>query len=455
MHAWKPGCLCKCFLVLSFVSVVAILLKDVFVEKTVSRVSQLGKVSRLSRLSRVSRLSRKSKGYSKAKYESKDPEITLLLRMPGKVQEQRKRFFCDFFRTTVLFWPPSYGKIVLVLDEESEMDHEFGEIIPNHIRARFPDYELEVLYEALPKDENVLEFQRAPRDAGYNRQLWSSFFFDLYTNDPIIGWMDSDAAFITPVTKSMIFSGKRLRVLGWDCTFDFVWVKQWALTTQRALGLPYVADYMSYFPVYIYRDTFLHCREYIMKHLKVSDFEQAFQLFYHDKNMLSPVSVVLSYAWYFERDRYDWNMKLCTGLIEYNKRFPPAASIGPEHLEDILSQPQATFHVPYGEFLSYNILVSFCLSHKAAGNKLDICLKHKFELSHSFDLLHHDLQRVRTIRPNPCSGKKAFCLGVLRHHYKEVGHEVIAKRRKLDWSSVQTAEKLAERYGITCKPLLY
>ncbi|XP_015765761.1 PREDICTED: uncharacterized protein LOC107344597 isoform X3 [Acropora digitifera] len=446
MRALKPRCLCKCFLVLSFVSVVGILLKDVFLEKTVSRVSHF---------SQVSRLSRKSKGYSKAKYESKDPEITLLLRMPGKVQEQRKRFFCDFFRTTVLFWPPSYGKIVLVLDEESELDHEFGEIIPNHIRARFPDYKLEVLYEALPKDENVLEFLDAPRDAGYNRQLWSSFFFDLYTNDPIIGWMDSDAAFITPVTKSMIFSGKRLRVLGWDCTLDFVWVKQWALTTQRALGLPYVVDFMSYFPVYIYRDTFLHCREYIMKHLKVSDFEQAFRLFYFDENWLSPVSVILSYAWFFERDRYDWNMKLCTGLTEYNKRFPAAATIGPEHLEDILSQPQATFHVSYGEFLSYHILVSFCLSHKAAGNKLDICLKHKFELSHSFDLLHHDLERVRTIQPNPCSGKKAFCLGVLRHHYKEVGHEVIAKRRKLDWSSVQTTEKLARRYGITCKPLLY
>ena len=88
----------------------------------------------------------------------------------------------------------------------------------------------------------------------------------------------------------------------------------------------------------------------------------------------------------------------------------------------------ATFHVTYGKFLSYSILVSFCLSHKAAGNKLDICLKHKFELSDNFDLLHHDLQRVRTIHPNPCSDKNAFyCLSVLRHHYEEVGHEVMKK----------------------------
>ena len=120
------------------------------------------------------------------------------------------------------------------------------------------------------------------------------------------------------MTKSSIFRGKKLRVLIWDCTFYFPWVKQWAISSERALGLPYVADYMSYFQVYIYRDTFLHCREYIMKHLNVSDFEQAIKVFYFDGNALFPVNVVLSYAWFFERDRYDWNMKLCTDLTEYN-----------------------------------------------------------------------------------------------------------------------------------------
>ena len=171
------------------------------------------------------------------------------------------------------------------------------------------------------------------------------------------------------------FSGAKLRVLGWDCTFHFPWVKQWAVSSERALGLPYVADYMSYFPVYNYRDTFVHCREYIMKHLNVNDFEQAFRLFYFDGNWLSPVSVVLSYAWFFERDRYDWNMKLCTDLTECNKRFPVGATIGPEHLEDILSQPQTAFHVRYGEFLSANILISYCLWHEAAGNRLAVCAR--------------------------------------------------------------------------------
>ena len=268
--------------------------------------------------------------------------------------------------------------------------------------------------------------------------------------------MDSDVAFITPVTKSSIFSGTKLRVLGWDCTFHFPWVKGWAVSSERALGLPYVADYMSYFPIYIYRDTFLHCREYIMKHLNVSDFEQAFRLFYFDGNWLSPVSVVLSYAWFFERDRYDWNMKLCTDLTEYNKRFPVGATIGPEHLEDILSQPQTAFHVRYGEFLHANILISYCLSQEAAGNQLDVCLKHNFSLSDNFDLLHHDLQRVRTIETNTCAGKNAdYCLQVLGDHYKEVGLEIKNNLRQLNWRGVKVVETLTKEMGMKCTDFIY
>ena len=243
--------------------------------------------------------------------------------------------------------------------------------------------------------------------------------------------------------------------MGLYFSFSFSWVKQWAVSSERALGLPYVTDYMSYFPVYIYRDTFLHSREYIMKHLNVSDFEQAFRLFYFDGNWLSPVSVVLSYAWFFERDRYDWNMKLCTDLTEYNKRFPVGATIGPEHLEDILSQPQAAFHVRYREFLHANILISYCLSQEAAGTRLAVCEKHNFSLSDNFYLLHHDLQRVKEL-PNICTGKNTdYCLQVLDCHYKEFGLKIKQNGRKLLWSNVVVVEKLGNEIGLTCKPLLY
>lgn len=379
--------------------------------------------------------------------------ITLFVRMTGKLEQHKHRFYCHLFRTTVLYWPPSYGKIVVVLDDESKLDHEFGENIKRQAHGSFPDYKLEVLYEALPKNPNVLDFPDSPKPPGYNRQLWSSFYIDLYTNDSIIAWMDNDVAFITPVTRSSIFKSSKLRVLGWECSMVDKWVQTWAHTTELALGFPFVADFMTYFPVYIYRDTFTHCREHILNRFKTQNFDEAFKSFYH--GFISPVSIVMSYAWHFERDRYDWNMKICSDLKEYNKKFPLGHEIKPEHTQSILSEPQTAVHLPYADFMLHNVLVSFCLSHKAAGNNFDICSKQIFSLRDNFDLFHHDLQRVRSVQQNPCSQcareKNHSCLQVLERHYKQVSVEVTKQGRKLDWHSVEKVEKLANDMDIKCE----
>ena len=44
------------------------------------------------------------------------PSMTLFVRMAGKLKEHRTAFYCDLFRTAVLFWPASFGKTVVVLD---------------------------------------------------------------------------------------------------------------------------------------------------------------------------------------------------------------------------------------------------------------------------------------------------------------------------------------------------
>ena len=52
--------------------------------------------------------------------------ITLFVRMAGKLKQHGTRFYCDFFRTAVLFWSASFGKTVVVLDEESVEDHLYA-----------------------------------------------------------------------------------------------------------------------------------------------------------------------------------------------------------------------------------------------------------------------------------------------------------------------------------------
>ena len=69
--------------------------------------------------------------------ENSTLSITLFIRMAGKLEQHRIRFFCDFFRTAVLFWPSSFGKTVAVLDKESEQDHIFANNLTSQVKRPF------------------------------------------------------------------------------------------------------------------------------------------------------------------------------------------------------------------------------------------------------------------------------------------------------------------------------
>ena len=209
--------------------------------------------------------------------------------------------------------------------------------------------------------------------------------------------------------------------------------------------------------MYLYRDTFTHCREHILKRFNISNFEEAFKKFYHqERELISPVNIIISYAWFFEKDRYDWNFQICSDLNTYNKRFPSGHAIGQEHIANILSEPQTAFHVPYAPVLSSRILVSYCLSHKAAGNTPAICSRRNsnFSLSDNFVLFNHNIERARNLKKTPCAGdNRNVCLKVLERHYKKIGLEIKKNERKIDWQDVETVEKLAGEAHIVCKSI--
>ena len=392
------------------------------------------------------------------KYKStpSNSSITLFVRMAGKLKQHRTRFYCDLYRTAVLFWPASFGKTVVVLDEESEQDHIFAKTLTSQISQHFADRKLEVAFESLPKDPSVLNFNGSRFSTGYNRQLWSSFLIDLYTNDAVVAWIDNDVAFLTPVTEATIFNGPRIRILGSQCSTQFGWVQNWARVTEIALGFPMVADFMTYFPVYIYRDTFTHCREYILKRFNTSNFEEAFKKSYNSAHLISPVNVVLSYAWFFERDRYDWNLKMCCELDSYNTRFPEGHKIEPQYTEEILSQPQTALHIDHTyriqtTFFLPNIFISYCLSQRAADNQEAICSNRSFSADTNLVLFNHDLMKLRRGHESPCTGSnRNYCLENLERHYNQVGTD-IKQGRQIKWRDLENVERLAKKADITCK----
>ena len=188
--------------------------------------------------------------------------LTLTFRMEA-IPKLLKLFFCDALRSAVLFWSPKLGPISVILNEESEADHRYAD------RLRRLEHELgfqfNFMYEPFPNDTTILISKRGQ---GYARQLWSSFFMDLYINESIVAWTDADAMFTTPVTPDNIFNGQRLRVVTytiWRGVRGWGWDK----STELALGKKLVSNFMSYFPIYMWRDTITNCRNYIVKHLQV------------------------------------------------------------------------------------------------------------------------------------------------------------------------------------------
>jgi hypothetical protein len=224
--------------------------------------------------------------------------------------------------------------------------------------------------------ETLLKLPWPKRNTGYNRQIWSSFFNDLYTNDTVIAWVDSDTAFSSSVTRNSMYNGTRLRVIGTDCTLlraDFA--RRCAKSVEISIGLPAVADFMLHFPVYIYRDTYANCRKYLMRRCKARNFEEVHRHI-SAYDFICPVTTILNYAWHFERDHYDWSLKICAApLDEYNKRFQPNATIRSYDIQPVMAAPQSSVHTgdPGSALDSAQlILASYCLSHKAAGQNLTV-----------------------------------------------------------------------------------
>jgi hypothetical protein len=488
--------------------------------------------------------------------------MTFFLRMSGSKKEHVKRFFCSFYRTTVLFWNIQYTpEIVLVLDDDMKTDHDFGELVTkqfnnnNHNHQQLWNgenktnndddinndndnddqknlYQIHVAYEPLSNATKTMLQRQAGPDwlhIGYKRQLWSSFFSDTYLpsynenddttssddddkddkdeeDDTLLVFMDNDAMFVSPVTLSSIFDeNHKPRVLGTDCTFLNPMVLNWRYTAEQALGVAIVADFMIYFPVFIYASTIRHCRNYILKRFNVTLLEDAYPQFQTNRTQLSPITVLMNYAWHYERDRYAWSFANC-GYHQY--LVPNEEVITPDYLHDRVAVPQTAFHQTYAMSLTKLTHAGYCLAlqygrgggRRKGEKSLPLeCLqplppqpqpqlesssswisrlfrRHRarlprrrrrrrrrqplYTLEDQYVFFYHDLQRLQERPdPHPCGSSPSVereCQTRLRQHYREYAHEVKSQNRPvLDWQHTERVSTMAkEVWNITCPSLL-
>lgn len=133
------------------------------------------------------------------------PDLTIICRAySGSVME----FYNIFLVGYHLFWPHGQwpnSDVVVVLDEESELDHRLGTVLVN-----LPPYP-KVYFEKIPQGE---VFCSEDRRLGYSRQQYSNFYSDLYTDKEYIGIVDSDSMFVTHIIPENLFVDKKPRILG-------------------------------------------------------------------------------------------------------------------------------------------------------------------------------------------------------------------------------------------------
>ena len=108
-----------------------------------------------------------------------------------------------------------------------------------------------------------------------------------------------------------------------------------------------------------------------------------------------------------------------------------------------------------GMWIWSKILISYCLSHRAAGNTImvNICTNHMptAAFKDKFPLFNFDVKFIKDPLRSPCNaGNITFtCLRILERHYNQVGLE-IKQGRNLEWRKKETVEQIA---GITCNPI--
>ena len=191
--------------------------------------------------------------------------VTLIIHLAA-IPVILNQLYCIAIRSAALFWSPKLGRIGLIMDAESQRDHEFAARLK--AQEELLGFTFEMMYQPLPPSgfSYFTSMGHFPgRSASYNRQLWNSFFMDEYVTTSIVAWTDGDVMFTSPVIPESILNGDKIRTFAEPAFFHR---KPAESTAFIALGKKAVATFTC-FPLYLWRDTITNCRNHILKHMKV------------------------------------------------------------------------------------------------------------------------------------------------------------------------------------------
>ena len=271
---------------------------------------------------------------------------------------------------------------------------------------------------------------------------------DTYTDpDTIIAWTDSDTVFTIPVMVESIIRNGKLIVKGMNTLRT-----DWNQSTAFTLGLPPVSDFMTFFPVYVHARTLRNCRHYIMHRLKSKTFAEAFIKMVEFNAFISPVNIVLSYAYYFERDLYDWHIDVGNETLEsYNMYvLPPEFPLLETDLTPEIHVTVHTKYVLHSNEISKPLEEAICFTQIALNmTNIPHCDKFRHEINLQLFQFQYLRSHINTwCAPGP---KRDQCKKLIDDHNNIWLERYRKDRLRFNTTYLGVIEDFAKiNYGIDC-----
>ena len=206
-----------------------------------------------------------------------------------------EKFYDRIFSWTMkFFWHDESGplNLILVMDDEKEQDHEFGE-------RKKQEYPYPTVYYEVD--------QKCYGTYTKNRNQWSMFWVNNYTTKEYIGFLDTDAVFNSLLNEDMLFDGDRPHVHGYYGTSLDSWSGQAKESTYEFLKVRQVFRAMNYFPVVVKVQHLVELRKYI-ENIHGDTFNEVFSNISSRTNV-AQFHIMMNYLWYFHRDEYMWHLE--------------------------------------------------------------------------------------------------------------------------------------------------
>ena len=199
-------------------------------------------------------------------------------------------------RTMRLFFPAERAKLVAVLDDEKEDDHELGHLIAEE--WPFP----KICYRK-PYDRSVYH------NLGKSRMYLDMFYADQCTDSKYIGFVDTDTFFSTYVTPNILFENGKPVIIAKVGSSAY---PCWDHATEIFLGKKEVLQCMSTFPVMVKAEHLIEMRGKL-----AADHEKSFDILFRDAPIeaggpfcICQFSIMCNYFWYYHRSEYSWHIQM-------------------------------------------------------------------------------------------------------------------------------------------------